>query len=84
MDGLFIGGSGFAWQAISPQEARSVILYRQERCALFGLLAIKKGADVALTRLATPSHNRTPIRALRNSSRAADDVCVATSEKFVL
>jgi hypothetical protein len=58
MDGLFIGGSGFAWQAISPQEARSVILYRQERCALFVLPAIKKGADVALTRLATPSHNR--------------------------
>jgi len=58
MDGFFIENPalhGRRSHLKKPGLSSSIV---EQRCALFGLSALKKGAGIALTKLATPSHNQ--------------------------
>jgi hypothetical protein len=58
MDGFFIWTRDVARRRShlkKPDLSRRIV---EQGCASFGLPALKKGAGIALTRLATPSHNQ--------------------------
>ena len=81
MDGFFIENPALHGRRSHLKKPGLSSCIVEQRCALFGLSALKKGAGIALTKLATPSHNQIVRKYVHC---AADDVCAATSENFAL